>query len=142
MRWNVNEWGNARNLWSDQYAKNVNMTSKITLSGMTFYGYHGCTKEESIMGGYFIVDVSFSCDTSQAVRTDDVRDAVDYPQVYLSIKKVMKQPKHLLETLAAEIIEQIKSDFPTVFDIHVKVSKPHPPLPGQVDMVSMEMEEA
>lgn len=118
------------------------MTSKITLSGMKFYGYHGCTKEESIMGGYFIVDVSFACDASQAVRTDDVRDAVDYLQVYLSIKKVMEQPKHLLETLATEIIGQIKSDFPTVSNIQVKVSKPHPPLPGLVDNVSIEMKEA
>lgn len=112
----------------------------IYLSGMKFYAYHGCFAEEQKVGTRFIVDLSLLCDTSQAVQTDDVRDAVNYVAVYQTIERVMNQPVHLLETVAHKIIHEVKADFPMVEQVKVKVCKLNPPLDGQTDFVAVEME--
>ncbi len=111
----------------------------ITLSGMKFYGYHGCFDEERIVGTRFIVDLSLTCDATKAVETDKVEDAVNYVAVYQTIEKVMKEPVHLLETLADKILRAVKEEFP-VEHVSVKVCKLNPPLDGQTDYVAVSAE--
>lgn len=115
------------------------METIIILSGMHFYSYHGCFKEESVIGTHFTVDLTLMCDAQTAAQTDDVRQAVNYQFVYKSVEKVMSQPVHLLETLAKNIIDKVKKDFPTVHQVTVKICKNNPPLGGQIDYVAVEM---
>lgn len=117
------------------------MEAKIILSGMRFYGYHGCFEEESIIGTNFTVDVILVYDAEQAAHTDDVRKTVDYQFVYQTVNNVMARPVHLLETLAKAIIEEIKHHFPQVHQVTVKICKNNPPLGGQLDYVAVEMTE-
>ncbi len=112
----------------------------ITISGMKFYAFHGCFEEERVVGTNFIVDLSLTCDASKAVQTDQVEDAVNYVAVYQTVERVMKEPVHLLETLATKIICSVKAEFP-VSHVAVKVCKLNPPLNGQTDYVSVCAEE-
>lgn len=112
----------------------------ITLSGMKFYGYHGCFEEERTVGTRFIVDLSLSYNATKAVETDDVESSINYVAVYQTIEQIMNEPVHLLETLAAKIIRTIKSTFP-VEHVSVKVCKLNPPLETQTDYVSVSAEE-
>lgn len=112
----------------------------ITLSGMKFYGYHGCFEEERTVGTRFIVDLAIDCDAAKAVETDNVEHAINYVSVYQTIEKIMNKPVHLLETIADSIIREIKSNYP-VSRVYVKVCKINPPLDGQTDYVAVSAEE-
>lgn len=112
----------------------------ITISGMQFYGYHGCFEEEQTIGTRFVVDLALTCDASRAAATDSIEDAVDYVAVYKVVEKVMSEPTHLLETLADRIIQSVRQAFPSISQIRVKVCKLNPPLDVKTDFVSVEMD--
>ncbi len=114
--------------------------SSIILSGMRFYSHHGCFEEERTTGTRFVVDLTLECDLTHAAATDCIDDTVDYVAVYDSVQKVMDVPAHLLETLAARIIEAIKKKFSTIVNVRVKICKLNPPLHVQTDFVAVEME--
>ena len=43
---------------------------RIALTGMEFHAFHGCFKEEQIIGTNFIVDLLIETDTSAPELTD------------------------------------------------------------------------
>ena len=99
-------------------------SDKIYLEGMLFYGFHGVSSEEKIRGQRFLVDLELSVDLKKAGESDDLRDTVDYGDVYGLVKSVIEGTKHnLIESLAEEISRRILSDYP-VNQVRVKVSKP------------------
>lgn len=112
----------------------------ITISGMQFYGYHGCFEEEQTIGTRFVVDIALTCNSCRAAATDSIKDAVDYVSVYKIVEQVMNVPTHLLETLADRIIQSVKQAFPSISNVRVKVCKLNPPLDVKTDYVAVEME--
>ncbi len=112
----------------------------IQLTGMRFYAYHGCFEEEQKIGTHFIVDVTLTYDAEAAIAGDDVEKSVNYLLVYRTIQRVMNEPKHLIETVADLIVREIKSDFPQVQHVTVKVCKLNPPLDGKTEYVAVQME--
>ena len=105
----------------------------IELTQMHFYAYHGCFKEEQVIGAHFNVDVQIEVpDTCIAITSDRLLDALNYQSVYSVVEQEMKQPSHLLEHVAGRIIKQIKAKFPQAGRIRVSISKLNPPLGGQV----------
>ena len=112
----------------------------IFLKGMQFYAYHGCFEEEQRIGTHFVVDVELIYDAEAAVTGDDVEKSVNYQLVYKTIQKVMNEPRHLIETVADYIVREIKSDFPQVQHVTVKLCKLNPPLDGKTEYVAVQME--
>lgn len=112
----------------------------IFLKGMQFYAYHGCFEEEQKIGTHFIVDVELTYDAEAAVAGDEVEKSVNYQLVYKTIQKVMNEPRHLIETVADHIVHEIKSDFPQVQHVTVKLCKLNPPLDGKTEYVAVQME--
>jgi len=112
----------------------------ILISGMKFYGYHGCFEEEQTIGTRFVVDIALTCDIAKAAETDNIEDAVNYVSVYELVREVMNKPTHLLEALADRIIKSVKSTFPVVERVRVKVCKLNPPLDNQTDYIAVELE--
>ena len=98
----------------------MNLTT-IFLKGMRFYAYHGCFEEEQKIGTHFIVDVELTYDAEAAVAEDEVEKSVNYQLVYKTIQKVMKEPRHLIETVADHIIREIKKDFLQIQKVTVKL---------------------
>ncbi len=109
------------------------MTSKIELLGMHFRSRHGCLESERILGGEFIVDVSFDADTAAAERSDDLHDTVDYSVVYSIVEGCMAVPSNLLEHVAGRIADGISEAFPQVSGLQVSVSKKNPPVGGECE---------
>ena len=112
----------------------------IQLAGMRFYAFHGCFEEEQKIGTHFIVDVTLTYDAEAAIDNDDVEKSVNYLLVYRTIQKVMNEPRHLIETVADHIVREIKSDFPQVQHVTVKLCKLNPPLDGKTEYVAVQME--
>jgi dihydroneopterin aldolase len=63
--------------------------SLITIEGMEFFAYHGCFKEEQIIGTKFLVDLYIESDTIEAEETDKLSKTINYQTVYLLVKKEM-----------------------------------------------------
>jgi dihydroneopterin aldolase len=115
----------------------MDMTGLIELEEMEFYAYHGCFKEEQIVGNRFLVNIAIETDCTKAAASDNINDALNYVSVYELTKKEMMQNSHLLEHLANRIIEQLHIQFPSVIHSKVKVSKMNPPMGGQMRCVSL-----
>jgi dihydroneopterin aldolase len=112
---------------------------QISIEGMEFYAYHGCFKEEQIIGTRFIVDVFLETDTSAAEATDDLKKTVDYQAVYGFVKEEMEVNSRLLEHVGRRILDRIGKELPQVTNCRLKISKLNPPVGGKVDSVSVEL---
>ncbi len=107
-------------------------TDRILLEGLLFYGKHGASPEEKSLGHQFRVDVEIEADLSTARVTDDLRDTIDYGEVYNTIKSVLEGPsRNLLERLADEIASRIIAQF-SPLAVRIKLTKPRLPLGGGV----------
>jgi len=113
----------------------------IQIEGMEFYAFHGHFEVEKVAGNRFLVNLSIEADCSKAAQTDHLEDALDYQKAYLVVKEEMAVPCDLLEHVAQRIINRLKSEFPEAWKVKVKVSKMNPPMGGQIEKVSVTLEE-
>jgi 7,8-dihydroneopterin aldolase/epimerase/oxygenase len=111
--------------------------SLIKLEGMEFFAYHGCFKEEQVIGTKFTVDLSIETDVEQAALKDDLHLTINYLTVYQMVKKQMEIKSKLLENVAHRILDNLYSQFPGIIWAEVKVSKLNPPLGGKLKSVSL-----
>lgn len=111
------------------------MKGKIHIEGMEFYAYHGCYKEERIVGSKFLIDLVIESDISKAAHTDSLSDTVNYQKVYEVIKEEMTKKSYLLEHIAGRIIKRIYATFAGIEYLTVKVSKLNPAMGGKINAV-------
>lgn len=104
---------------------------------MEFYSYHGCFKEEQVVGNHFLVGILVDVDTAKAQRSDKLSDTVNYQIIYNLVKEEMAKKSKLLEHVAARIIDTVSAHFPEIERIQVTVSKLNPPMGGKMDKVSV-----
>ena len=116
--------------------------AKILLEEMEFYAYHGCFKEEQVIGNRFLVNLEVEADTTVAETSDKIQDTVNYQAVYDQVRAVMEEKSHLLEHVSSRILDALKSRFPEIRRMKVKVSKMNPPMGGRMRCVSLEMSDA
>lgn len=109
----------------------------IELEDIEFYAYHGCFKEEQIVGNYFNVNISLRVNCETPAASDNIQDAVNYQRIYDLAKEQMFVTSHLLEHVAQRIIDSLYSEFSGISDVTVKVSKKNPPLGGKLHRVSV-----
>ena len=104
----------------------------IELEGMEFKAYHGCLEREKVVGNDFVVDFRGEMDMSAAAESDDLRDAVNYAEIYEVIKEEMAKPSDLLEHVTGRIVKALEEKFPQFISFSVRVSKKRPPVSGVV----------
>jgi len=111
---------------------------KIALNNMKFYAYHGCFKEEAIVGMHFSVDLIMYTETSKPQKSDDLKDTIDYQSVYLMVKEQMEKRSNLLEHVLQRILSELHKKFPEVEHAEATLHKINPPLGSSVvDSVSV-----
>jgi 7,8-dihydroneopterin aldolase/epimerase/oxygenase len=114
--------------------------SQIFLEGLEFYAYHGCFREEQLIGTWFNVDVVLWGDFEKAAISDNLEDTVNYLSVYQTLKTEMEVPTKLLETVVVRMLDAVLSGYPLVDKIEIKLSKMNPPLGGKLRSVSVKMD--
>lgn len=113
----------------------------IEIEGMEFYAFHGCYKEEQIVGNRFMVDLHFTTDVEAASESDSIIDTISYLEVYEIVEEQMQITSHLLEHVAQRIISALKDHYgKDILSVKVKVSKCNPPLGGCIKQVSVTLE--
>ena len=113
---------------------------KIILKNIRTFSYHGCLVEESKIGSNYRVDLEIETDLSKSENSDDLSDTVDYVLLNQIVVDEMAIRANLLENVARRIIDSAMIKIPSLAYIKVAVSKLNPPIGGDVQEVTIEIE--
>ncbi len=113
----------------------------IKLKNIRTYSYHGCLIEEGKIGSDYAVDLEVKTDLRKSAVSDDLKDTVDYVLLNRIVVEEMEIRAHLLEHVAHRIIKRIFKEVAAISRITLAVSKLNPPIGGDVEAVTIEMEE-
>lgn len=113
----------------------------IQVKGIRCYSYHGCLPEETLIGGHFEVDVDLWCNFKPSAETDDLTLTINYVDVNRIVEEEMAIAAKLIETVAYNILARLKKEFAILTKSRVEIRKINPPLEGDVNYVSVIVEE-
>jgi len=113
----------------------------IKLQNIRTFSFHGCLEEEARIGSDYRVDLEIKTDLRKSSVTDDLKDTVDYVLLNKIVVEEMAIRSKLLEHVGYRIVTRIFREIPSVSRIVVAVSKLNPPIGGDVEAVTIEMEE-
>lgn len=103
----------------------------VRLSEMVFHAYHGAHPEEKALGQRFVVDLTVEGDFSEAGRSDDLADAVDYGPIYRAVREIMESESvNLLEHLGERICAAVLALSPRIRGVEAAITKPSAPVAG------------
>ncbi|WP_299115653.1 dihydroneopterin aldolase [uncultured Winogradskyella sp.] len=111
----------------------------IKVENIRVFAHHGCLAEETKIGSDYRVDLEVKANLKTSANTDELSDTVDYVFLNTVVREEMAQPSKLLETVAQRILNRIFSEDKMVTKATVSVSKINPPIGGDVEMVSIKM---
>ena len=112
---------------------------EIYLKNVRCYSFHGCLKEESIIGSEYLVNLWAKGALGQASLTDKIDDAIDYVFLNKVIVEEMSIPSKLLETVAERILNRVLNEDNRIQKITISVSKICPPINGDVESVAVKL---
>ncbi|MBP0612575.1 dihydroneopterin aldolase [Chryseobacterium sp. cx-311] len=118
------------------------MSSKILLENLKIYAYHGVLPEETLTGTYYLLNVELHADLWKASESDDLLDTINYAEINSIIHEEMKVPSKLLEHVTGRIIGRLERKYQQLTYVRVKLTKTNPPMQGEMDGVSVEMEKS
>ncbi len=113
----------------------------IKLKNIRTYSFHGCLEEEGRIGSDYNVNLEVKTDLRKSALSDELKDTVDYVHLNKIVEEEMSIRSKLLEHVAHRIIVRIFKELPQVSRIKIGVSKLNPPIGGDVESVTIEMEE-
>ena len=114
---------------------------KIILKNVRCYSFHGCLKEESVIGSDYLVNLKVWASLEKSAHSDKLADTVDYVLLNHIIKTEMSKPSKLLETVAQRINNEVLRKEPRVTKSIVSIIKVCPPINGDVEGVSVKLKQ-
>lgn len=113
------------------------MADRIELRGLMVHGRHGVYDHERVAGQRFVVDITVWIDLVDAARSDDLADTYDYIRLAQRATDIVGgPPRNLIETVGAEIADEVMQD-ERVHAVEVVVHKPQAPIPLPFDDVAV-----
>jgi len=113
----------------------------IKLQNIRTFSFHGCLEEEAKIGSDYRVDLEIKTDLRKSAVSDELNDTVDYVLLNRIVVEEMAIRSKLLEHVANRIITRIFKEIASVSRINLSVSKLNPPIGGDVEAVTIEIEE-
>tara|TARA_A100001035_G_C27455787_1_gene352300 strand:+ start:224 stop:586 length:363 start_codon:yes stop_codon:yes gene_type:complete len=116
--------------------------SILSIKNLKIPAKHGVYDFEKNKTGIFEIDIHVHSDLANAMKSDDLRDSVDYAKLVELVKRVfLKRDYKLIEYAAGKICEEIMKKY-SVEKVIVKVRKPHAPINADLDTVEVEVEQS
>ena len=123
------------------FEANHNSMGIIKLKNIRTFSFHGCLAEEAKIGSEYSVDLEIKTDLRKSAASDLLADTVDYVLLNRIVVDEMAIRSNLLEHVAHRIIKSVFDQIAAVSRITLSVSKLNPPLGGDVEAVTITMEE-
>ena len=99
----------------------------VSIRGLRCVARQGTTAQERERESDYLVDVSVHADLQAAVTSDDLRQAIDIAAIASTVRKEMsRQPRALVERMAADVAAALLAQFPEVDQVRARVEKPDP----------------
>ena len=114
---------------------------KIILKNVRCYSFHGCLKEESVIGGDYVVNLKVWASLKKSALSDELTDTVDYVLLNHIIKTEMSKPSKLLESVAQRINNSIFKQESRVTKAVVSITKGCPAINGDVEGVTVNLKQ-
>ena len=102
---------------------------RVRLHDLHFHAFHGYYPEEQVLGNDFVVAIEVVFD-QQKRHIEALESTVDYETIYHLVREEMEQPRKLLETVVAAILQRIRERYDYVAEIGVTITKCNPPFGG------------
>ena len=101
------------------------MSDQIHLKNIEVYCRLGVYEEERERGQCVHIDLKLDLDLSDAGRSDNVQDTINYVDISLAVQDVtMSKPYHLIEHLCTEICADLLKRFTKVQAVTIELHKP------------------
>ena len=117
------------------------MKATVKVENLKIYAFHGCMKEEKVIGSDYIVNIEADCFVGDNAFKDDISATVDYVDLARIAKREMLTRSKLLEAVVKRIIDCSFEEINILKRISVTVSKLNPPINADAQAVSVTMEE-
>ena len=111
--------------------------STIRLKNIKIYAFHGCLLEEGQIGSDYLVNLSVRGSLNKAIKSDELKDTIDYVGLQRTVVEEMEVRSKLLEHVGQRIIDKILTKELLVNYVKVTVAKVNPPIGGDVAEVSV-----
>ena len=111
----------------------------IRVRGVACYSHHGCMEEEAKIGQQYSVDVEIATNFSEAARTYDLSQTIDYCDINRIVVEEMAIRSKLIEHVAQRILNRFKKELSGIHSAEIEIKKINPPINGNVSSVSVVM---
>lgn len=109
----------------------------VCLKDLVFFAYHGLYAGEKEVGGKFIVNVKTSFKPGVGPVLE-ITETLNYEALFLIVSARMAIPTCLIETLAMQIVSDIRDSFPALLKVSISIEKCNPPIPSLQGSVLVE----
>ena len=116
------------------------MKGTVKVENLKIYAFHGCMKEEKVIGGDYVVNICATCSVGKKAFEDEICGTVDYEVLARIAKREMSVRSKLLEAVVNRIITCCFDEISVLNQISVTVSKLSPPINADVDSVSVSID--
>lgn len=113
--------------------------SSIILDNLRFHAFHGVLEQERTVGNDYVVNLRIAYDIEQAMKSDDVKDTLNYAEVYQMVKEEMAVPSALIEHVAGRIGRCLLTHFPDIPKLTLQIVKTNPPMGADCDGAGVEV---
>ncbi len=93
----------------------------VHLKELKFHAHHGLYAGEDKTGGPFEVNLSVYYEPAGPITS--IEQTINYVALFEIVKKRMMQTSSLIETVAQDICDTIKTRFPVIMEIKVEIDK-------------------
>lgn len=102
------------------------METKVRLKDVKFHGFHGLHQEEKKTGNIFTVNLEVVFNLTDP---NNLAKGVDYVELFKLTKNIMDKPQDLLESVASDILTDVKTAFSFINEATITITKEKPPIP-------------
>jgi dihydroneopterin aldolase len=113
------------------------MKATVKVENLKIYAYHGCMKEEKIIGSDYVVNVTAECLLKKEAFEDDISKTVDYVDLARIVTREMGVRSKMLESVVKRICSSSLAEISLLNKITVCVSKICPPINADVERVTV-----
>lgn len=109
----------------------------IHLNNLKFFAHHGYHDEEGIVGTNFEISVTVTFDATEKIVS--LPQTINYVEMYDVIKEIFNKPTKLLESLAHDICDNVRTLDDRIKTINITITKLQPPLSNFIGSVGVSL---
>ena len=98
-------------------------------------------EEERAAGNEFEVNIALTIKAPKK-KVQSLEHTINYAEVYRITKELFSKRSRLLETMAMEIAEVLKAQFPSINQLSIDIKKLNPPITGFTGSVGVRYEKS